>query len=166
MARLRKPTALHVIQGTKPRTTPRGREPKYALGAPAMPPDVAADPMATAAWGYYVPLLTRAAVLTHAHMGALANLCRIEADLLRVREAMRLAQYEQTYVEETIDKYGVARRRIKESLLNQRGERLTKLHLRALGEFGLTPVTQSKVMVHDASAGDPFEAFLGGGRPK
>jgi hypothetical protein len=109
-----------------------------------------------------------AGVLNVGHSEALAGLCITLADLTRVRDQLRAMNYQQLIVDEQRDsKTGtVVRRRIRENPLIRRSERLNQLATKQLGEFGLTPVTQSKVNAAPTGEPDAFESFLGQGRPR
>lgn len=143
------PTALHVLRGTY-RTTRHGRdragEPRLVPGRPACPDEVQRDPAALAHWERLIAQLETSGVLTTAHGDALALLAQAKADYDRVRAQLVTMNHQQLVVDEIRNKDGqVIRRRVRENPLIRRSERLALLCARLLGEFGLTPITQSKV---------------------
>lgn len=76
MPRPRKPTILHLAQGTyrKDRHGARGEEPKPALGAKP-PPWL--PPAALEVWARLAPMLTKAGILTEVDGEALGLLCAL-----------------------------------------------------------------------------------------
>jgi phage terminase small subunit len=150
---------LHVIEGTDRAAVRRQRasEPQFERGAPPMPASVAADPIAARHWAHYAAKLTEAGVLTVNHGPALTVLVHIAAAFDRVVAEMAAGHHVQTVT---------VAGRVRENPLNQRFERLGEKYLRALAEFGQTPVTQSRVSGKTPGPVDPFEQFLGGERPK
>jgi phage terminase small subunit len=158
------PTNLHVLRGTL-RSRHKKRPPPPQLGRPEPPPDIQADEVALGHWNALAERLESLRVLSPAHGEALALLAQSLADYGRVRAQLHEMGYRQLIVDEIRDKTGqVIRRRVRENPLIRRSERLALLVARLLGEFGLTPVTQTKVASHAPTESDPFEVFLGGKR--
>jgi phage terminase small subunit len=161
--RPRKPTALHLLQGTRPRN--RQREPKVELGRPEPTEELRADEVAFGHWTVLCERLERVKVLSPAHGEALGLLAQALADYGRVRAQLREMQFRNLVVDELLDKAGrVIRRRVRENPLIRRSERLATLCKNLLGEFGLTPITQAKIHAEPPTEADPFEVFLGGKR--
>ncbi len=159
------PTALKVLRGTQVKG--RKDEPRYSGGRPVMPPELAADLLATANWTRLADRLEAAGVLTTAHGEALGMLAEALADYTRVRTELHAMGHKQYLVDETFNRKGqLIRRHERENPLFRRSERLALLINRLLGEFGLTPATQTRIEARQAKLQDPFEAFLGGKRPR
>lgn len=159
------PTALKLLKGTL-RKERRRHEPVVPRGRPEPTPEVQADPDALGHWEALAGRLETIGVLSPGHGEALGLLAQSLADYGRVRRQLQEMGFRQLVVDEMRDKTGnVIRRRVRENPLIRRSERLAMLVSRLLGEFGLTPVTQTKV--HAPKSGtetDPFEVFLGGKR--
>jgi phage terminase small subunit len=142
------PTALHIQRGTlrSRHVRQRAHEPRPPSGRPTCPPAVEQDAQARAHWDELAVTLDGLGVLRTSHGKALGALAQALADYDRVREQLRQMNFQQLVVEEIRDKNGtLLRRRIRENPLLRRSERLAMLAARLLGEFGLTPVTQTKV---------------------
>lgn len=142
------PTALHVLRGTLRSSVRQGREgePKRKPGRPPCPVEVEADEAAHAHWLRLATQLEKDGILTMAHGDALALLAQALADYHRVRGQLAAMKHQQLVIDEIRDKDGkLLRRRVRENPLIRRSERLAALCSRLLGEFGLTPVTQTRV---------------------
>lgn len=165
--RRREPTSLKLLRGGEVRG--RGREPKYEYKEPEVPTQIMADALALQHWRRLVKQLSTAGVLNVSHGDALGALAHALADYGRIREQLHQMNYQQLLVDESRDSTGkiVIRRRVRENPLLRRSERIALLVSRLLGEFGLTPVTQSRVDAYpNDREHDPFEAFLIQGRPR
>jgi phage terminase small subunit len=158
------PTNLHILRGTlRSRHKTRPRPPQ--LGRPEPTPEIQADDVALGHWTALCERLETLRILSPAHGEALGLLAQALADYGRVRAQLHEMGYRQLIVDEMRDKEGkVTRRRVRENPLIRRSERLALLVSRLLGEFGLTPITQTKIAAIAPSEADPFEAFLGGKR--
>jgi hypothetical protein len=139
------PTAIHRLRGTRSKARPGDVEPKR--GRPDPPDEVTLDPQALAHWTRLAGQLQAMGVLAPTHGSALGLLASALADYGRMRAQLHQLEYRVLYIEETLDpKTGaVIRRRPRENLLLRRCERQALLCARLLGEFGLTPVTQTKL---------------------
>jgi hypothetical protein len=146
------PSAVHRLRGTAIRH--RHAEPQLPVGRPAVPPAIEADPVAFAHWEALATRLEAMRILNAGHGPALALLAQTLADHDRVRAQLHALHYPEVVVDETWDTHGtLLRRRTHEHPLIRRSERLTLLVTRLLGDFGLTPVTQTKV---HAEADTPY----------
>jgi phage terminase small subunit len=160
--RPRKPTALHIVEGTDRAAVRRQRagEPDYEATAPPMPEAIARDEVAARWWRHYVGLLGPAGVLNASHGSALTVLAHLAADFERVREDMAKPEYQR------LVGGGEGQGRLRPNPLNAEAERLGTNLIKVLAEFGLTPISKAKVGGKTPGPVDPFEQFLGGGRPK
>jgi hypothetical protein len=159
------PTPIRRLHGGKIKG--RKHEPKYALGRPPCPADVQADPAALAYWERLAERLELCAVLNTSHGEALGLLAQTLADFDRARGEYRATGFQNLLTDEIRDRNGTLLRcRVIEHPLIRRIERVTLIASRLLGEFGLTPVTQSRVEAKQQAAADAFEVFLGGKRPR
>jgi len=154
-----KPLALIKLQGSRVRAKHRAA-PTYAADAPTMPAHLERDDLAKATWDVLVARLLPTGVLTVAHGEALAVLCETWADYLRCRDQFETMGRTMVVVEKHKVADGSVQRRVKENPLIRRSEKLATLLQRYLGEFGLTPMTQSKVQGDKREAVDPTEVFL------
>ena len=126
-----------------------------------MPEHLARDEVAKAKWDLLVARLLPTGVLTIAHGEALAVLCETWADYLRCREQFEAMNRTMVVVETRKLPDGTTQRRVRENPLIRRSERLAMLLQRYLGEFGQTPMTQSKVQGKaDDGEADPLESML------
>ena len=140
------PTAIHVLRGTLRSRNGRPRAPQPDPGRPVCPAEITGDPAARAHWDRLAAQLEQTHVLTPAHGDALGLLAQARADYDRVRAQLQGMHFQQLIVDEVYDKAGtLIRRRERENPLLRRSERLAQLVSRLLGEFGLTPITQTKV---------------------
>jgi P27 family predicted phage terminase small subunit len=163
--RLRTPTALKVLRGQRIRG--RHQEPSYPPGIPEKPESIGADPLASAYWDRVSVRLERQGVLNLGHGEQLALLCHYLADFDRDTEQLQKMGYQRLIIDEQRTPEGqLIRRRVRENPLVRMRQRNALLASRFLTEFGMTPVSQSKVNAQPPSAPDPFEVFLGGARPR
>jgi phage terminase small subunit len=159
------PSALKVARGVALKH--RQAEPQYVRGRPEVPPALALDVAARAHWERLAARLEVAGVLSLAHGEALALLAQALADYGRVREALLGERELVVAVERVYSKTGqLTRERMRENPLLKRSERLTLLINRLLGEFGLTPATQTRIEAKQQAATDGFESFLKAARPR
>jgi phage terminase small subunit len=163
--RLRTPTALKVMRGQRIRG--RHQEPKYPPGMPEKPESIAADERASWYWDFYGKCLERSGVLNVTHLGQFALLCHALADFDRDTADLQKMGYQRLIIDEQRTPEGqLIRRRVRENPLVRMRQRNALLASRFLTEFGMTPVSQSKVNAQPPSAPDAFEVFLGGARPR
>src|SRR4029077_367520 len=134
MARPRKPSALHVLQGTDRKDRANPAEPHPDLLAPDAAPPARLTPQGKRAWNELRPLLGSMKVLTTADPAALALLCDALSEYLVARAVIR--RLGQTY--EAKDRI-YAR---PEVVIASDAWRRAKL---MLTEFGLTPASRAKV---------------------
>lgn len=92
MARPRKPTARHLLDGTARKDRLNPAEPQYPVGVPPKPDSIAGRPIASAAWDYIVPIMVKERTLSPAYHAALemyclcyADACQWEAKMLKAR---------------------------------------------------------------------------------
>jgi len=155
-----KPLALIKLQGSRVRAKHKAA-PTYRAEAPPMPAHLERDEVAKAKWDLLVERLLPTGVLTIAHGEALAVLCETWADYLRCRDQFEKMHRTMVVIEERKLPDGTIQRRVRENPLVRRSERLAMLLQRYLGEFGLTPMTQSKVQgVPEVQDVDPLESLL------
>lgn len=153
------PAAVRALKGSKTRPHHRG-EPHYAAGIPSKPDFIAADALASARWDGLAPRLAQSGVLTEAHGEMLALLCLAWADLDRARVEFAEAGHKQMVCDETVNARGDVQRKYKINPIASRIEHQAAQVARFLGEFGLTPMTSSKVVAKVAVDVDPFAQFL------
>ena len=159
--RRRTPTSTLVLKGSRIRhdKQDRRREPVVPPGIPPQPAYLAADPYAVDEWTRLVTLLEPLGVLTLADGPALELVATARADYRRLFEAW--AADPQPVVEYSwVDSEGVTRSRRVENPLVRQNRQQKLLCESLLGAFGLTPVSRSKVTMHDSDARDEAEAFL------
>ena len=155
MARPRKPTVLHLVQGTARvgRHNPTA-EPTPMRGIPDAPEYLTR--MAAEAWRRLTPVLDTMGVLTIADAFALERLCECYSEIRQHAESVELEG--PTYQTKTVT-----------------GEHMTKANpavaMRAdadrrfamyLGQFGLTPAARTKVSMTDGKQADPLERYFTG----
>jgi len=129
-----------------------------------MPAHIEADDLAAEKWRTMAPRLARVKVLTEAHGEMLALLCASWADLVRAREALAAMNYSQFVEEHRMTATGEEIVTKKLNPLFARIEKLSYQIARFLGEFGLTPMTSTKVAAK-LNAGeeiDPLDELLRG----
>ena len=141
--RKRKPTALHRLEGTNPRRTPRDAEPQPVAGTPD-PPAGLREPVVAA----YAELAGRCAagVLTSSD----ANVLELAAELLVETRELGVLVLDMGEDRSTADG---------NRLVSQRRQ-AQRLLATAMASLGLTPVDRSKVSVVSAPAETPGEARL------
>jgi phage terminase small subunit len=155
------PTAIHVLRGTGIKG--RKDEPQVPLGRPEIPPAIQVDPVALAHWEHLVERLEGMRVLNAGHGPALALLAHTLADQDRVRAELHAMNYQQLIIDRIPNpKTGRSRRKLRENPLIRRSERLALLVARLLGDFGLTPVTQTKVHAQIDTPQTRAQRYLGG----
>lgn len=155
-----KPMALLKLQGSRVREHHKAA-PSYEAESPAIPAHIEADPAARAMWDRLVARLLPVKVLTVAHGEALSVLADMWADYERVRGELNVTRYKNVVIRKKRHANGTE---VTEPIVNP----LRRVHLELsrelrawLGEFGLTPMTQSKVRGTDgAEDDDPLEAAL------
>jgi P27 family predicted phage terminase small subunit len=153
MTRPRKPTALHVIEGTFRKDRANPKEPQPRRKRPSCPPHLSAE--AKAAWRQYATLLDRLGVLTEADGAALAALAEASADLKGARAALE-ARGARTY-ENVTAAGGVTHRAYPEVAMITDANRRLRTWLQS---FGLTPVDRAKVSRIEEKNEDPAARFL------
>jgi P27 family predicted phage terminase small subunit len=162
----RRPNPASIRELTGARTRPHHRgEPEYAVGEPSMPAHIEADAIAAEKWRTMAPRLVGVKVLTEAHGEMLALLCSSWADLVRAREELAVMNYTQFISEHRMTATGEEIVTKKLNPLFARIEKLSYQIARFLGEFGLTPMTSTKVAAK-LGAGedlDPLEDLMRGG---
>jgi P27 family predicted phage terminase small subunit len=151
--RPRKPTTLHLVQGTARADRLNSREPKPARKRPTPPANLSAG--AKKAWRHFAKQLDELGVLTTADATALANLCEAAADLEAARSALA-ARPGLTY-ENVTAAGGVTHRPYPEVALVRDADRRVRVWLSA---FGLTPADRSRVSILEKTDEDPAARFL------
>jgi P27 family predicted phage terminase small subunit len=151
--RPRKPTALHVIEGTYRSDRANKSEPTPRRKRPPCPPHLRAE--AKAAWRRYAALLDRIGVLTEADAAALSALCEATVDLATAREALA-ARGGLTY-ENVTAAGGVTHRAYPEVAMVTDAERRVRSWLAA---FGLTPADRARVSKAEKASNDPTDKFF------
>jgi P27 family predicted phage terminase small subunit len=150
MARPRKPTALHLVQGTARPDRINSREPKPRRKRPRCPSHLTDG--AKLQWRHFAQLLDAMGVLTEADGPALAALAETADDLIVARRALA-ARDGLTYEAEN----GMVRVWPEVRLVNDATKRLASW----LARFGMTPADRSKVSVAGKTADeDPASRFL------
>jgi len=139
-----------------PRAEPAGR-----LGVPPVPPHLAIDPDARAAWDALAWRLVGQRVLTDAHGELLAILADGWAQYVRLRREFATGGFRSTIVQEWIDHKGEVRKRTVDNPICRQIRQQALLLNTLFGEFGQTPASAPKVVVQPG-ASDPFEEFLAG----
>lgn len=143
--RPRKPTKLHVLQGTRARQD-RSREPAMPEGAPPRPPWLSGE--AVELWDELVAMLSASRLLSTAHGPALARLAQTWRRWREAESALDAAQERGATAGRIATLQGLARKN---------GEAVDRL----LAQFGLTPASQSKVTgpKREAPEDDPVAAW-------
>lgn len=159
--RKRTPTAVKMLHGAKIRHDV-AREPQGAPGVPAMPTYLADDALAVAAWGRFAATLADLKVLTTAHALPLALLAETVADLERMADEWRMMGRKSVLVTEWIDAEKVKRHRVIANPIVRQYRAARVLALQLAAEFGLTPASAGKVLIHDGETDPAFDAFLAG----
>jgi len=143
-----KPTALHILQGSKPRVA--RHEPEAPKGRPEMPARLGVDPIAKATWEQLSEILWSMGVLTIADGEALATLCEVhsaeQACLLELRATGPTIHTE----------LGGVKPNPAGSLFRS----LSGLKTTLMSEFGMTPSSRTKVAAPRETPKDELEAFL------
>ncbi len=155
--RRKNPEAIRKIIGARRNAK---TEAKYASALPVMPELVKVDPIASEKWRVLSDRIAAAQVLTEAHGEMLALLCLAWADLDRARVEFAAAGHKQMVCDETVNARGDVQRKYKINPIASRIEHQAAQVARFLGEFGLTPMTSSKVVAKVAVDVDPFAQFL------
>lgn len=158
--RRRLPTAVKQRRGSRIRHDVK-REPAFEVGEPPIPPHIAANPYALAAWRSFAPRLIAARVLTTAHGEPLALLADAWGRYQRASDEWAALNYPNVQTIEIIKGPHVSERVVEHPLVRQLGVYGDTVK-RLCAEFGLTPASASKVQTITDTAADPFEAFLRG----
>jgi P27 family predicted phage terminase small subunit len=150
--RPRKPTALHVVEGTTRADRENPDEPRPELGAQR---PFWLTKRGVWAWKKLAPRLVKTRILTELDAEALALLCDAYADYLEARAIV--AREGLTYESATESGGTMIRPRPEVDMKARAWARVEKM----LSNFGATPAARAKV--HAAAEGDldPFESFLG-----
>ena len=153
--RPRKPTALHIVQGTaRPhRHGDRGKEPQFD-GAIERPEWL--SPMAVEFWGEMSPRLIAAKVLTAGDVPAFAALCESWATWRQMNEAIKKAG--PVHLEK--DDEGRLVGSTVSALFKVRSKAWEELN-KGLSQFGLTPADRSRVVgtIDGDKPANPFARF-------
>lgn len=149
--RPRKPTSLHVLEGTvrKDRSNPAEPTPPPPKGK--APPQWL-RPTSRPWWSRIHPLLVQMQVMTGADPVALGLLCDALADYVAARDVLR--KRGRTY--ETKGESGLMIRQRPEVAMMADAWRRAKL---MMTEFGLTPAARAKVSAADVGDIDPLERW-------
>lgn len=152
--RPRKPTALHVLEGTdRPDRTNRN-EPTPTLTDDK--PPVWLKGRGRKGWRWIAPVVADMKILTDADKAALALLCDALGDYTECQEALR----RDGRFYETLTKLG--ERMIKPHPAVAQASDAWRRAARMMVEFGMTPSARSRVKAAAEKEVDPFEAFLQG----
>lgn len=153
MARPRKPTRLHLVQGTAraDRHNISG-EPSPLQGIPEKPPYL--TPLAAEAWGRLAPVLDSMGVLTIADAFALERLCECYAEIRTCQANIELEG--STYATETAPGKPMERARPVVAMRADADRRFTFWAT----QFGLTPAARTKVKVANGKQADPLERYF------
>lgn len=116
-----KPTALKRLEGNTGKRPLNDLEPEPKAGEPEIPADLGEQERT--AWRRYVPILLEMKCLTEADGPALAIMCRVEVELMELRNQEEFKGKGQLI-------YG-----------------LRSQHLALLREFGMTPSSRSRIRV-------------------
>ena len=135
MSAPRKPSALHLVDGTARKDRTNGAEPEPDLVLDITPPPDL-EPASAAIWLEVAPMLKRCKVLTVADVLALRHLCDAEADYRKARQERdgKLITYSAKN-SQMLDQYLVAQLAIAKTVKG------------LLAEFGMTPASRSRVSV-------------------
>lgn len=151
--RPRKPTALHLIQGTARAHHLNAREPKPTRKRPECPDGL--SPRAKRAWQHFAPMLYDLGVLTEADTAALISLCEAAADRDAARAA--LAKRPGLAYESRTSTGAVSYRPYPEVALVSDADRRVKGWLSV---FGLTPADRARVSVAQKEEPDDLDAMF------
>lgn len=135
MSAPKKPSALHLVQGTNRKDRTNSAEPEPDLLAELEPP-ADMEPASAAVWREAAPVLRSMKVLTVADVLALRHLCDAEADYRQARaeRAGKLVAYS-SKGSQMLDQHLVAQLAIGKTVKTW------------LDAFGLNPVARSRVAV-------------------
>lgn len=150
------PTTLRLLRGNPGKRKLPKREPKPQAGIPPRP-----DWLSTRgaeAWDRLSPQLYTMGVLTLADGDALALLCEAWAEWRDRRDDV--AKHGVAYECETEKGGLMVRARPEVAMASDAWRRV----IAAMGEFGLTPSSRSKVSSGKSGEVDPMEEFLGRGK--
>lgn len=152
--RPRKPTALHVLEGTTRPDRTNLSEPQPVLTDDR--PPIWLKGRGRRGWKWVAPVVRQMKILTDADKAALALLCDALGDYVECQEALR--QGGRWY--ETLTKLG--ERMIKPHPAVAMASDAWRRAARMMVEFGMTPSARSRVKAAAEKDVDPFEAFLSG----
>ena len=150
-----KPTALHLVEGTRIRDGRSSHEPKLA-GAGERPPSWLKG-RGRAHWKRIRPLVVAMGVLSDADVDALALLCDALAEYTDATDVIR--QQGATY--EAVGKYGLTLKQRPEVALRKDAWRRANLMLQ---QFGLSPSSRAKVSAGPPAEEDPLDTWMSGKR--
>jgi len=126
-----------------------------------MPPHLAADDLARAAWQDIAARLLAQNVLTTGHGELLALIADAWAQYVRLRLAFAKLEYQSVIVQEWKQRGRTMRRFVENPLCRQLRQQALLLNS-LFGEFGQTPASAPKVHA-SADGPDPLERFLSAG---
>lgn len=157
MARPRKPTTLHLVQGTGRKHRMNPAEPQIAAYTPAdvpPPPDHLGE-YAAAAWRRLAPVLAGMGLLSPADELAFERLCGCVGEVHAANAAL-VGYGSDTYA--TVGTNGQALRRSHpEVAIRADADRRLKGWL---SEMGLTPAARSRVSISDSAGIDPLARYF------
>ena len=150
MSRPRKPSSLHLVQGTDRKDRRNDAEPEPLLLNDLTPP-AHLSPRSAAVWTEVAPMLRRVQVLTEADVIALEMLCDAVADYRLAREKCGADFVAWSHKgSQMLNQWLVAK-----MAASKRAEAF-------MSRFGMDPVSRSRVMVNQQP--DLFDQSTGTGR--
>jgi P27 family predicted phage terminase small subunit len=150
------PTKLKLIKGNPGKRALNRNEPEPPKGVPAPPEELCAR--AKQEWYVFARLIDDMGIMTLGDGYALARMCEVYAELLRVEQFLR---DEGCVVESVTRDGGLLYRARPEVGIRSDCETKFKAYLQ---EFGLTPSSRSKIQVPSGSKkkdSDPIARFFG-----
>ncbi len=154
------PASIRALTGARKNAAHR-LEAQYAAVIPVAPALIIEDDLALSKWQTLAPRIAAAGVLTEAHGEMLTLLCVTWADLERARAEFIDSGRRQMVIDRTTNAQGEPQIKHKVNPIASRITILSAQVARFLAEFGLTPMSITKVSAAKQSqVVDQFDQFL------
>jgi P27 family predicted phage terminase small subunit len=144
--RPRKPTALHILEGTLRYGATNPLEPMYPVEAPPKPPAVAANEVASEEWDRLMPILLTQGVMTPAYLAAFAAYCSAYADYVGAEVEKSRPGFSRYYEKVSVDGAGVEHVELRSHPALGDSREARKELRQAAQQLGITPATSAKVV--------------------
>lgn len=149
----RKPTALHKLQGTYRADRHGNAEPEPANASARLPRWAELSGEALRCYKRYAPMLRDMRVLTEPDVGSLVQLCRRYEEYMRYRAQVE-AEGDTFWSESKLG------RQLRPHPAVMLRDRAWGDFQKGLIEFGLTPVSRSRITVGPKQESDPFADLM------